>query len=254
MALTELLSGIALPIFMYHRVAPDRADHSTASTIVVRIGDFEKQLSWLAERGYKFITLAEAAHIIASDRKTTGKYTVITFDDGTVDNYELAYPLLARMGIPATFFIVAGRAGGSVDWSRASSSENSVPLMSWRQIKELAEAGMEIGSHTLTHTSLPSCTDEVLSREIIESRKVIEDAIGKKVFSFCYPFGEVDGRAARAVREAGYRAACTTKRGNRHRPGDLFELKRVPVPSDITIRQFAFRTTLFYHIEHAIRG
>jgi len=99
-------------------------------------------------------------------------------------------------------------------------------LMGWDELAELAHEGHEIGSHTFTHTILPSCEDADLEREIIASRIALEERLGVAVASFCYPNGDWDERARAAVERAGYRWAVTCRSGPNHPGANPLLLRR----------------------------
>ena len=99
-------------------------------------------------------------------------------------------------------------------------------LMTWDQLGALAEAGHEIGSHSLTHALLPQCDDDALTREVSESRRLLEDRLGLDVVSFCYPNGDCDARTADAVAAAGYRWGVTTVWGTNPPGAERLRLAR----------------------------
>jgi len=99
--------------------------------------------------------------------------------------------------------------------------------INWRQAREMADAGMEIGSHTLTHPILTCLSDERLREEVVQSRDRIQSAIGRKVESFCYPNGDYDLRAQCEVARAGYQLAVTTEVGLNSRRSDPLALRRI---------------------------
>ncbi len=108
-----------------------------------------------------------------------------------------ALPVLARYGFGATVFPLAARLGGVNTWDPAGPRK---PLMTARQVRQAAEAGMEIGSHGLRHISLPSASGAALTAELENSRAVLQAASGQPVAGFCYPFGDADKRVVAAVR------------------------------------------------------
>ena len=120
---------------------------------------------------------------------------VLTFDDGHVSNYESALPVLVEHGLTATFFITAGRIGDGT-------------TMTWRQIRALHAAGMEIGSHTVTHRPPSTLDDKALRYELCESRRMLEDGLGAPVVSISSPTGFFNPRMRLIAREAGYQALC----------------------------------------------
>jgi peptidoglycan/xylan/chitin deacetylase (PgdA/CDA1 family) len=150
---------------------------------------------------------------------------VITFDDGHVSNFAVALPVLLEHGLRATFFITAGSIG-------------SGETMSWRQLRELHAAGMEIGSHTLTHRPPATLNDRELRRELVESRRILEDGLGAAVTSISSPTGFFNPRMSAMARETGYRALCIGRVGLARDDGDPFALSRVAVKRGIGERRF----------------
>jgi len=131
---------------------------------------------------------------------------VVTFDDGYRDNHEEAFPVLESLGLTATFFVSTNHVGGQMDtWNGPMS------MMDRAQLRELARAGHEIGSHGRSHRRLTTLSDDELREETRTSRRRLEDWIGGSVSSFAYPHGDCDRRVVRAVARAGYERAVTTR-------------------------------------------
>lgn len=152
----------------------------------------------------------------------------ITFDDGYLSIYESACPMLRDRGMTATVYVVVDSLGGINEWDRRAGDQEE-KMMSAAQARELAENGFEIGSHTLTHPHLTSLSDEQLSQEIVDSKHKLEDAIGREVTSFSYPYGDYDCRVLNAAVAAGYKNALSTKLGAIVPGTSLFEIPRVNV-------------------------
>lgn len=114
--------------------------------------------------------------------------------------------------------------------SLEASSKRGIPgwaaMMSWDEVRRLADAGHEIGSHSRTHPILPQCDDARLEREIVGSRQILEAKLGREVTTFCYPNGDSDGRVAAVVERAGYHCAVTTRWGGNGSFADRLALKR----------------------------
>jgi peptidoglycan/xylan/chitin deacetylase (PgdA/CDA1 family)/glycosyltransferase involved in cell wall biosynthesis len=140
---------------------------------------------------------------------------MLTFDDGYEDLYTHAFPLLQELGMTATIFVVVSRIGGINEWD-ASSGFRRRRMLSRDQIREMHRHGISFGSHSLTHPRLTSLGDEALTREVSESKHVLEDLLGESINSFAYPSGNVDDRVRNAVGAAGYSTAFTTMDGLNH--------------------------------------
>ena len=171
----------------------------------------EAQLRLLIERGYRGATFHQA--VTAPPARRT---VAVTFDDGFRSVYEHALEVLDRLGVPGTVFVVTDFVGsaepmcwrGIQEWVGGPSADELI-AMSWHQLRQLADAGWEIGSHTRTHPPLTHCDDDALERELRGSREVCEERLGRPCLSLAYPYGDVDGRVVQAAGAAGYETACT---------------------------------------------
>lgn len=164
----------------------------------------------------------------------------ITFDDGTADNHELALPLLADHGHRATFFVIAERClGGAPGY------------MGPAALREMIAAGMEIGSHTLTHPRLARLDADAMRREVHDSKARLEDALQVPVRAFCYPYGNWSPAVVEEVRRAGYALAPSTIRDNRNTPADRYTLRRIMVQPGRTGWRFRYAFSPLYHWLHA---
>ena len=198
--------GGAMPaILMYHSVSPYSRD---PYQVTVGPARFRQQMAWLRARGLRGVGVAEL--LGARARDGAAGLVGLTFDDGYSDFMHYALPVLARYGFAATVFPLAARLGGTNTWDPGGPRK---PLMTARQVRQAAEAGMEIGSHGLRHISLPSADGAALTAELENSRAVLQAASGQPVAGFCYPYGDADMRVVDAVRTAGYSYGCAIWRG-----------------------------------------
>ncbi|WP_344320290.1 polysaccharide deacetylase family protein [Streptomyces macrosporus] len=216
---------------MYHSVAEHTED---PYNITVSPGRLDRQLRWLRRRGLRGVGVGELLRERAAGR---GAGLVgLTFDDGYADFIEEAVPLLRRHGCTATVFVLPGRLGGSNEWDPLGPRK---PLLTEAGIRAAVGAGMEIGSHGLLHRDLTRTDDETLRQETEGSRALVEEITGRPARGFCYPYGTIDHRAVRAVREAGYEYGCAID------PGPLtgtHALPRVHVgEEDTALRLYAKR-------------
>ena len=122
----------------------------------------------------------------------------MTFDDGERSVFEHAFPVLRELGVPGTVFVVVSPVGAP-------------GLLRWDDLEALAEAGWEIGSHTVTHACLTELDDASLETELRGSREAIESMLGRPCRSIAYPHGATDSRVRLAAVRAGYTAGCTTR-------------------------------------------
>ncbi len=208
-------------ILMYHDISgkykPVPSGHRP---YVLEPSTFRDQMGAVAAQGVPVLTVAQWC---ASPRWQ--RAIVLTFDDGHVSNYDHALPILLEYQLKATFFITAGQIGAG-------------ETMNWEQIRALHGAGMEIGSHTVTHRPPATLNDEDLRYELFESRRILEDGLGAHVTSISSPTGFFNDRMRSIAQEAGYRALCMGRAGLAADDGDPFTLKRVAVKRTISQSQF----------------
>jgi peptidoglycan/xylan/chitin deacetylase (PgdA/CDA1 family) len=196
-----VLGGGSMPvILMYHSIAPYEQD---PYQITVTPARFEQQMRWLGRRGLRGASVREVLAARASGR---GPGLVgLTFDDGYADFAEYALPVLTRYAFGATLYVIAGRMGGDNEWDPEGPRK---PLLTAGQVRQVAEAGIEIGSHGSRHVSLPEAPEGALAEEIAGSRRALQDVSGQDVPGFCYPYGHIDRGVVDGVRAAGYGYGC----------------------------------------------
>ena len=195
-----------MPILMYHRIAAD----GPKSLVRWRVpaAEFERQLAHLAAGGYSSIGLAEWLTVRQSDPASLARRVALTFDDAYKDFVTTGFPLLQRYGFGATMFVPTQFMGGFADWDRDFGAP--APLMTWDELTALADAGIEIGAHTVSHPRLTRLQDEAeIVREIVGSRSELEARFHRPVTTFAYPWGDYDARVEKIVRAAGFRCAVT---------------------------------------------
>ncbi|MFD3838411.1 polysaccharide deacetylase family protein [Streptomyces sp. NPDC058642] len=189
-------------IAMYHSVGDCSED---PYRITVTPDRLDRQLTWLRRRGLRGVSMTTL--LAAPARKDL---VGLTFDDGYADFLDHALPVLRRHDVGATLFVLPGRLGGDNAWDPLGPRK---PLLTADGLRRVHEAGVEIGSHGLTHVDLTKADDLRLKSEVVESRAALEELTGAPVKGFCYPYGTLDQRAVDAVREAGYAYACAIDPG-----------------------------------------
>ncbi len=208
-------------ILMYHDVSDDPdifpAGHRP---YVLEPGVFRRQMESIARSELPILTVGEWY----SNPKPP-RALILTFDDGHISNYSVVFPVLREFGLKATFFITAGQIGAH-------------GTMDWPQIRELYGAGMEVGSHTLTHRPPSTLSDAELQYELAESRRVLEEGLGAPVTSISSPTGFFNPRIRDIARQTGYRALCIGRAGLAIPEGDAFFLNRVAVKRTTSDKQF----------------
>lgn len=227
-----------VPILMYHQVS--RPMDGAAFGDCVSPERFELQMRAIVESGYRVISLVSLIRGARQSPRALRRCVVITFDDGFRDQFLNACPILRRYGLPATFFLVAGYVGTDVmfphlapDGARVEAPPGWLPL-AWDQARAMAQHGIDIGSHSVSHRSLGCLPLDAARREIEWSKALLERRLGIPVRFFAYPFGsgaygDFDGEIADLLRHAGYDGACTTVVGTNGRGADAFALRRIPM-------------------------
>lgn len=245
-------------VLCYHALSPTwDADLSTTPE------RFEEQVAMLVRRGYRGVTFSEAVRAEPGDRTLA-----VTFDDAYRSVLELARPILDRFELPATVF--APTAGidaarpldwpGIDQWHRGPNETELMP-MSWDELRMLATAGWEIGSHTVTHPRLTRLDDATLSDELTRSKAACEQQLGSPCTSLAYPYGDFDARVVAATAGAGYGAAATLPR--RLSPAGALQWPRIGVYRADDERRFRvkvsptvrrLRRSALWHALEASRG
>jgi peptidoglycan/xylan/chitin deacetylase (PgdA/CDA1 family) len=207
---------LSVPILMYHYV-----EHVADPRDTIRISldiypeMLDRQLTTLMEHGYTFITANQLPLMWQGNMSLDSRYVALTFDDGYRDFYTNVFPILQKHHAKATVYMISGFIG-------------KPNYMTEEMLKEIAASGLvEVGAHTVHHIALKSEPEDVLSREIRDSKKDLEELLGIPVVSFAYPYGSYDARAEKAVADAGFVTAVTTKPGKVHMKADRYTLRRI---------------------------
>lgn len=191
-------------ILCYHAISS-----AWVTPLAVSPEELERQLRQVLRRGYTPRTLSGA---LVAD----GRSVVVSFDDAFRSVYELGLPLLRKLGVPGTLFVPTDFAaeGAPMTWSdlaRWSGTEHESELrcMGWEEIRELAAAGWEIGSHTASHPNLTELPGDEQAVELQQSRVACEEALQRPCSTLAYPFGAHDDGVVETAAATGYEAAVT---------------------------------------------
>lgn len=209
---------------VYHGIA-DGSDADDPARLLTSPRHLESHLRFLQRRGYRFLTGEE----LLDEGVAKPRTAVVTFDDGFQNWLTGALPVLKRLGVRATFYICPGRLGGP--HHELAGPEGA--LLDEEGARDLVAAGMELGSHSLTHPDLRKLDDEALTRELDESKAAVERLTGRPCRTLAYPYGLYDDRVVRAVAASGYELAFAWLPG----PWRPLEAPRLPAPP----RHGAFR-------------
>lgn len=187
----------------YHAVSDSWAD-----PLAVRPVDFERQLRMLLRCGFR---PGDAQDVVRAD----GRVLHVTFDDAYRSVATNAVPILERLRIPSTIFACThfASAGSALDVpelaDQLAANRREMETLDWDRLRELSEGGVEVGSHTVSHPHLTQLTDAELEAQLVDSRRAMEDQLGRRCRFLAYPFGQDDPRVHRAAAAAGYEAAFT---------------------------------------------
>lgn len=138
---------------------------------------------------YTVLSLNQLLAAVREKRPFTGREVVITFDDGYLDNFEFAVPILSDLGLPATFYITAGYVGTKKQFPWDTSKGRTTVMMEWHHVREMYALGFDIGCHTWSHPDLGKEPISSATRELDDARARLQDEIGAPVSNFAYPFG-----------------------------------------------------------------
>ncbi|PRR78607.1 Poly-beta-1,6-N-acetyl-D-glucosamine N-deacetylase precursor [Clostridium liquoris] len=176
-----------ITVLMYHSVGYEKNNGLRMSE-----EQFRKQMKYIKDNGYTALTLDELYSYFIENKPIPKKSLVITFDDGYLDNYKYAYPILKEFNLKATIFVIAD----NIDKDNRS--------MNSGQLKELQSNGIDIQSHTLKHEELNKLSYELQLKTLKESKQVMENILDKKVNYIAYPYGKYNEDTIRAAKDAGY--------------------------------------------------
>ncbi len=222
-------AGLRVPILMYHYITnnPNPIDRAR-DLLSVPPDKFEAQMQYLSQNGYTPITLDTLYGIFNGQATAPAKPIVLTFDDGYIDFYTNAFPILRRFNFHAVSFIPTGLIGGSY-------------YMNWNQIKEIASTGLvTFEAHTVSHANLPSLKSAVLIlKELTDSKTILQANTGYPVNFVAYPNGTSNASVQAAVRKAGYVGALSTWSGKAWGPS--LSLPRIRISGFWNLKEFAAR-------------
>ena len=208
--ISEIAEGPKILVLNYHQI------NDNFSYISVPINDFDAQMNYLTENGYIAITPDALLSSLEGELELPPKPMLITFDDGYIDNYTNAFPILQKYGLRATVFVIPALVGKN-------------GYMDWDQLKEMEENGITVQSHTLNHIALENLSDDGLRVELLNSKLMLEEKFGHPVDFVAYPTGTYNLHIAEIANEVGYKGAFTIKYGNVDLGSNFFALERVPI-------------------------
>jgi peptidoglycan/xylan/chitin deacetylase (PgdA/CDA1 family) len=213
-----------IPVLMYHAIGYEKGN-----TARVPIENFKEQMKYLKDNGYVTLTLDEVYDFFVENKPVPEKSVALTFDDGYVDNYVEALPILKEFGFRATIFVITG----AVDKSKS--------YMNVEELKKMEASGMDIQSHTVNHKNLKEFSYEKQLETLNESKKFLENTLNKKIKYFAYPYGEYSKDSIKAVKEAGYTMAFTAAERWSDKSDGILTLDRVFISGSANLDVFIDR-------------
>ena len=191
--------GRRLPVLMYHHVGPQKP--GTYPSLTVSPQRFERQVRWLALRGYTGIRSTDWLRWLRDGKGLPEKPVLLTFDDAYAEVAEYALPVLRRHGFSAVVFVVTELVGKTNAWDERQGSGTHL-LMTADQIRYWAAQGIEFGAHSRTHADLATLNADELVSEVVGSRDQLGTILGLPVTSFAYPFGSYNQAVQDCARKA----------------------------------------------------
>lgn len=200
----------SIPILLYHRVGLEPDD------LTISVDHFHQDMELLSYGGYNALSLEQVKqHLQGDSLSLPSKPIIITFDDGYLDNYTNAFPILQKYSMVASFYIITGMVGNN-------------DRLTISQIREMQRAGMDFGSHTVTHRSLAELIPSEAATELKRSKSDLEQIVGKAVDFIAYPCGSYKSETLEIAQEAEYLGGFSVQNGFAEF-SNAFTIRRIPI-------------------------
>ena len=209
-----------IPILTYHSI------DNSGSVISTSPEKFRSHMQYLSGSSFNVIALEEIVSCIHENRHFPPRSVAITFDDGFKNNYDIAYPVLKVYGFRATIFPVTGFCGKNNQWQGQPAEIPVLEIMDWDEVVEMANNGIDFGAHTVNHPNLLELTLEQAEDEIVDSKKEIEERLGKSVLSFAYPYGAKTNKISKILKDE-FMCAFSTELKVADLNSDIYSLPRI---------------------------
>lgn len=208
-----------IPVLMFHSIST-----IPGNTLGVPVKQFTEEIEWLHQQNYHSLSLEEFYQALANKALLPENPILITFDDGYLDNYSAAWPILRQYGFRATFFVILNSVG--------------LGMMNWDQLHDLARQRNSLGSHTVHHYDLSTLSSKQQKDELSLSKKGLENDLGINVQALCFPSGRYNKTTLELMPTLGYQLGFTTKTGKVHLGDDLLTLKRLRISGGMSLTTF----------------
>jgi peptidoglycan/xylan/chitin deacetylase (PgdA/CDA1 family) len=213
------LRRVRVPVLMYHYVSYLPADADDIRRELTVTPDlFRAHLAYLKEQGYSTISFYDLDAALLTGSPLPSRPVILTFDDGYIDHYINALPALRDYGFTGTFFIIT-----------ALADANRGDYLNWAQIREMADAGMSMESHTKNHVDLRGRDYDFLVYELLGSLESLAAYTGQTSHILSYPVGHYDAMTLQVAEQLPIWRAVTTQRGVLHTTDNRLEMPRVRV-------------------------
>lgn len=231
----ESYKQTSIPVFFYHHVNLENKNDCIKPDI------FEWQMNYLRHKGFKGIFLNELIDYQAGKISFEKQRAIsINFDDGYIDNWQYAFPILKKYNIKATIFVITSKI--------REESYQADGYLSWPDLKLMHSSGLiDIQSHTHTHFNCGSLNVSEIKKELSLSKKIIEERLNKSCSFVCWPWGRYNASSIPIASECGYLGALTSERGINTIGADCMQIKRVNVWPKLENHKFWFRSRLFIY-------
>ncbi len=203
--LQETSFSTSIPVLSYHSISDDISGELAEWTTSTEV--FTEHLNWLRDNGYRSISLKQLHTYVSTGVPPTGRCVLLTFDDGYLDFFTHAWPLLQDFGYGAVVFVVAGCIGETNSWENSNSKHSELPLMNEEQLRSVAYQGVELGSHGFSHHALAGLPVDQLVTELVNSKSTIGGIKGSSVTALSYPLGYKSPWVERLAKDSGYTLA-----------------------------------------------
>jgi peptidoglycan/xylan/chitin deacetylase (PgdA/CDA1 family) len=227
----------AVPILNYHSIDDSTQADPRFKEWVLDPDIFDAHLSYLKSEGYQALTVTDFITHKANNTLPE-KPIVITFDDGFADALSHALPILQKYHYPATLYLTTAYIGKTSEWL-AFIGEGDRAMLSWLQVRELHQAGIECGAHSHTHPQLDLLSRDAAKQEIATSKSLLDQELGVSTQSFAYPHGYHTQGIMQTVASLGFSSACAVKHALSSNQDNPFSLSRIIVYNTTTVTALA---------------
>ena len=219
-----------IPILRYHSVSSDPAPWT--ASYAVAPATFARHVDLIIASGRTAMTVSELSAALTGRTQLPHRPIVITFDNGFAD-FAYAARVLSEHYLPSTVYLTTGALRGR-GLRPSNMALPPAPMLDWSQLPELRELHVEIGAHSHTHPQLDTLPPSAIADEILQSKELLEDAVGREVPSFAYPYGFHCAKTRRLVEALGFTSACAGINALSSSLDCVFSLARLTIRASTT--------------------